>query len=105
MKIETSIAPRRDHTVTLVCPSGAKYVFTNDGSGTLLCEVTEEADLTFMLALGDFCPVDAEDIPQVVELLRETAGTDDLPDDDGDENAAPIEVVTAPKPAKPKAKR
>lgn len=96
MKIETSIKPRSDGTVTLLAPSGAKIVFS-DESGHLVANVEAEGDLTFALALGEFFPADESDYVQAESLIREDAGIDDLPDDDGDLNAAPVEVATVPK--------
>lgn len=100
MKIETSILPRKDNTVRAVA-SSATIVFAADESGRLVADVENQADLAFLLSLGDFFPADEADHVQAESVLRTETGADDLPDDDGDENAAPIEVATPPKPAKP----
>lgn len=100
MLIETSIKPRREKTVRLVSPKGNTIVFSDDGCGHLVANVTDQADLAFVLSRSEFSPVDEADFGQAESLILEKVGADDLPDDDGDENAAPIEVVTLPKPAK-----
>lgn len=102
MLIETSIKARREKTVRLTTPKGNTIVFSDDGSGHLVADVTDQADLAFVLSRSEFSPVDEADFVQAESLIREDAGSaDDLPDDDGDENAAPVEVLTPPKPGKP----
>ncbi len=101
MKIETSIKARREKTVRLTTPKGNTIVFSDDGSGHLVADVTDQADLAFILSRSEFSPVDEADFVQAESLIREEVGADDLPDDDGDENAAPVEAVTPPKPGKP----
>lgn len=105
MKIETSIKPRKDGCVRLTVPSGAVLEFVPDEDGRLVADVTDEGDLAFALALGDFSPLDEADFVQAESLVREESGIDDLPDDEGDENAAPIEAVTPPKMPKRAAKK
>jgi hypothetical protein len=119
MKIETSIKARREKTVRLTTPKGNTIVFSDDGSGHLVADVTDQADLAFILSRSEFSPVDEADFVQAESLIRNDVdltgpasalgltgqagdtGEDDLPDDTGDVNAAPIEVVTLPKPGKP----
>lgn len=103
MQIETSIPPRRDGTVIATGPSGTKTVFT-DTDGRLLAEVTDPVDLAYLLANPNFFPAEEEDFVQAESIIREESGIDDLPDDVGDENAAPIEVKTPIKVTKKKAK-
>lgn len=104
MKIETSIKPRKDGTVSLAAPSGVKIVFA-DEAGHLVAEVADEGDLAFVLALGDFFPADETDYVQAASVVREKAGIDDLPDDEGDLNAAPVEVVATPRAPRAKKKK
>ncbi len=104
MKIETSIKPRKDGTVRSAVPSGATVVFS-DVDGRLVADVVEDSDAAFLLALPDFCPLDEADFVKAESLVRQEVGTDDLPDDDGDENAAPIEVATPPKAPRAKKKK
>lgn len=101
MLIETSIKARREKTVRLTTPHGNTIVFEDDGAGHLVADVTDQADLSFVLSRGAFSPLDESDFVRAESLIREEVGTDDLPDDDGDENAAPVESVTPPKAAKP----
>lgn len=98
MKIETSIQPRKDNTVRVSTPTGTKIVFTADESGRLVADVEPQADLAFLLSLGDFFPADEADHVQAEGVLRTQTGADDLDDDTGDDNAAPIEAATPPKP-------
>lgn len=104
MLIETSISPRREKTVRLTTPQGNAIVFADGGAGHLVAIVTDQVDLAFVLSRGEFSPADAADFERAEALIREMAGAndlpDDLPDDDGDENAAPLEVLTPPKPGK-----
>lgn len=94
MLIETSIQPRSDKTVRVVVPSGSTIVFAEDDAGRMVAGVEEQADLAFLLSLGDFFPSDGSDYVRAEAVLRVEAGADDLPDDEGDENAAPVEVAT-----------
>lgn len=103
MKIETDIAPRKDGTVRVTTPSG--MIVFEPVNGALVADVRNDADLAFLLATGNFFPADEADHEQAQALIEEAAADaadqdgDDLPDDDGDENATPVEV-----PAEPKAK-
>jgi len=103
MKIETSIKPRRNGTLNVVTPGGKVIVFSALG-GRLTAEVADAADVQFLLGMSDFLPADEDDFAMASALIRGEAGPqelgDDLPDDDGDENAAPVETATAPKPGK-----
>jgi hypothetical protein len=103
MKIETSIKPRRNGTLNVVTPCGQVIVFSAQ-DGRLTAEVADAADVQFLLGMSDFLPADEDDFAMASALIRGEAGSDDagddLPDDDGDENAAPVETATAPKPGK-----
>ena len=106
MLIETSIKPRREKTVRMTTPSGSTIVFADDGLGHLVADVTDTADLAFALSRSEFSPFDEADFGQAESMMRKKAasdvlGPDDLSDDSGDENAAPVEVLTPPKPGKP----
>lgn len=100
MLIETSIKARSDKTLRLTTASAKTIVFADDGAGHLVAEVTDPADLAFVLSRSDFAPFDEADFVQAESLIREEAGLDDLPDDEGDEDAAPVEVPKRGKPAK-----
>ena len=105
MKIETSIKPRRNGTLNVVTPGGKVIVFSALG-GRMTAEVADSADVQFLLGMSDFLPADEDDFAMASALIRGEAGpdelgdADDLLDDDGDENAAPVETATAPKPGK-----
>lgn len=103
MKIETSIIARLDGTVIATVPSGVKIVFKAD-AGRLAADVEDPAELAYLLANADFFPADEADFKQAEQLIRQESGIDDLPDDDGDENAAPVEVATPPKAPRAKKK-
>jgi hypothetical protein len=102
MKIETNITPRKDGCVRVAAPSGTIVFAPVDGC--LVADVDNPQDLAFLLALVDFYPADEGDHEVAQALMEEAAavvpvdGEDDLPDDEGDENAAPVEVPTEPKP-------
>lgn len=106
MKIETSIKPRRNGTLNVVTPGGQVIVFSAQDDARLTAEVADAADVQFLLGMSDFLPADEDDFAMASALIRGEAGLDDLsdgddlPDDDGDENAAPVETATAPKPGK-----
>jgi hypothetical protein len=104
MQLETNIKPRKDGTVRVVVPSGGVVVFVVDEVGRLVADVADDGDQAFLLTLGDFYPFDEADFVQAESLIREEVGIDDLPDDDGDVNAAPVEVVTPPRSPKPSKK-
>ena len=105
MKIETSIKPRRNGTVNVVTPGGQVIVFSAQDDGRLTADVADSADVQFLLGMSDFLPADEDDFAMASALIRGEAGLDelgdgdDLPDDSGDENAAPVE--TPLKPGKP----
>ena len=105
MKIETSIKPRRNGTLNVVKLGGQVIVFSAQ-DGHLTADVADSADVQFLLGMSDFFPADEEDFAMASALIRGEAGpdelgdADDLLDDDGDENAAPVETATAPKPGK-----
>jgi hypothetical protein len=103
MKIETSIIARLDGTVIATVPRGVKIVFKAD-AGRLVADVEDPADLAYLLANADFFPADEADFKQAEQLIRQESGIDDLPDDEGDENAAPVEVATPPKAPRVKKK-
>jgi hypothetical protein len=102
MQIETNITARKDGTVRVAAPSGS-IVFKNDG-GALVADVEDKSDLAFLLSRQDFFPVDESDHVQAESLISDEQDGDDLPDDEGNENAAPIEVSSVSK-AKPASRK
>lgn len=102
MKIQTTIAPRRDGTVKVAAPSGA-LLFINGGDGRLVCDVTSDADASFLLKVDGFMPASEADIAKAEELIG-LAGDDDILDGDQGINitAAPIDAMTPVKSGKKK---
>lgn len=106
MKLEATVAPRNDGTVKAKFGE-TNYVFADDGSGALVCDVTDEAAVSHLLNTQNFIPFDEADMDQATNLLKGGAGDDDDlggdEDPDGDEegdeidlNAAPVEAHTPP---------
>lgn len=117
MKLQTTIKPRRDGTVIATSPKGVRFVFQPNESRDLVCDVTDEAFVQYLLRNEDFLPYDAEDLAAAAALVGSPigGGTDldeidhteagsppgegEAPDDDtGDENAAPVEGAPAAQP-------
>jgi hypothetical protein len=89
MKLTTDILPRKDGTVIVKTPSGGTYVLKKDGEGRLAAEVTNEADIAYLLDNGNFYPLNEGDIEAGLDALN--AGDED----DEEEDQAP-EAVEAP---------
>lgn len=117
MKIETSILPRRDGTLTAKMNDGTVYSFANDETGAFVTEVADEAHIAELLLRGGlFTPADLEDIEYAGELIKsepvepvepEGYAVSDLNESDDDPvnmDAAPIEepasAVSAPAPVR-----
>lgn len=103
MKIETVIPLRKDGTVKVTTPTGAAYLFAVDEQGRVVSEVSDEGDIGWILTLGEFFPAEDSDFDEALEITAPPPIEGDEgeapPDDDaGDENAAPVEVPTPPKP-------
>lgn len=110
MRIETTIQPRKDGTVSATL-DGQTYKFKPDEYGRLIAEVGDPAHAAYLLDHGDdFLPADESDLNAFLAapaVATPPEGNDDEPDDD-DENddeavnldAPPIEepasVVAAP---------
>lgn len=91
MKIETSIRPRKDGSLTASMPDGTRYAFAKDGHN-MVAEVDNEAHIAFLLASGNFSPADDSDFDAALAMVAD--GSDDSDFDVVDESAAPIEVAT-----------
>ena len=98
MKLHTAILPRRDNTVRVVGEDKKTYVFAEDDTGTLVCDIEHDATLTKLLLINDgssFFPADAADYQKASELITPAGGgvdDDDLDDDDGDPNGMLLET-------------
>jgi transcriptional/translational regulatory protein YebC/TACO1 len=106
MKLQTSIALRKDGTVTLAGLDGKDYVFKPDESGDVVCDVEDAETLAHALQTENFWPADEEAYSEAEALLRQAAAKkaeedgDDLDDEDDDEvidpNAMLVEANTPP---------
>lgn len=102
MKLQTSIKPRRDGTVTVLGKDRQTYVFVAGPDGELTADVADEATVAHLLATGNFWPADEADQEQALELVKQAQKTDDDEDEDEDdedepEGGLPVEANTAPK--------
>lgn len=116
MKLQTTIKPRRDGTVVVRGGDGTPFVFKPDEYGDLVCDVSEPALLERLLNSEDFGPIDPADFQAASTLVAPIGGTldtdldavghtpegsppgegEDEPDDEGDEDAAPVEGAEVP---------
>lgn len=97
MQLTTDIKPRRDGKLTAMADDGTAYEFKDDGAGRLVADIANEDHVSFLLDSGNFYPADE----------AETLDADENEDDGGDD-APPVESNTPAKPkgpAKPKAKK
>ena len=110
MKLQTSIAPRRDGTVRVSGLDRQTYVFAPGPDGELTCDVTDEATVAWLLATKNFWPADEQDFEAALELAKkaepdggEPGGDDDLDDDEEEvADALPVEANTPPAPKRAK---
>jgi len=111
MKLQTSIAPRRDGTVRVSGLDRQTYVFAPGPDGELTCDVTDEATVAALLATQNFWPADPEDADHALNLVKKTTqpdggepgGDDDLDDDEEEvADALPVEANTPPAPKRAK---
>lgn len=107
MKLQTSIPPRRDGTITVIAKDGQRIVFAAGPDGELVGDVTDEPTVAELLDGGLFFPANPADFDAALALTG--AGADDDDDNEGTDdesvNALPIESNTPPAPPKPAAKR
>lgn len=95
MKLQTSIKPRRDGTVTVLGKDRQIHVFVADDEGLLSADVADEATVAALLATGNFWPADESDAEQALALVKQAQADDE--DEDEPEDALPVEANTAPK--------
>lgn len=96
MLIETPLKPRTDGTVIARSDDKAIYIFKPDADGALVCDVTDEGHIAWLIGTGNFYPASGDDFTEASEII---AAADDVPgdegealdDDEGDENAPLIE--------------
>lgn len=106
MKLETTIAPRRDGKVT-VEHGGNRYVFAQDEQGRLVADVEDEAAIAHILSLDNFMPADEEDFEIASQIANGTGQDVEDEADEADEEeevppALPIEENTPPSGRKPR---
>lgn len=107
MKLQTSIAPRRDGTVRVSGLDRQTYVFAPGPDGELTCDVTDVSTVAALLATQNFWPADPEDADRALDLVKKTTqpeGGDDDEDDDEEDvaDALPVEANTPPAPKRAK---
>ena len=62
MKLSTDIKPRKDGSVTAEIPGDGRYTFACTEGGPLVCDVTDESHIAWLLDSGHFYPLDEADI-------------------------------------------
>lgn len=120
MKLQTSISPRRDGTLSVTGLDGQKYAFTKGEDGELVGDVADEPTVAHLLSGGMFFPADPADFDVALGLTKvdddgddendqgptggqgQSTGNDDDDDDDDEgsgeqSNALPLEANTPPK--------
>lgn len=110
MKLQTSIKPRRDGTVTVLGKDRQTYVFVAGPDGELTADVADEATVAHLLATGNFWPADEADQEQALELVKQAQKTDEDEGDEEDEDdepvdALPVEAETPPAPRRGRARK
>lgn len=100
MKLQTSIKPRNDGTVTVSGLNGAQYVFAMDTDGELTCEVDHAPTVKHLIEGGLFFPCEEADFENALAIAipqSELSEADDFEDMGG---GLPIEANTPPVPAR-----
>ena len=108
MKLQTSIKPRRDGTVSVLGQDRQTYVFAAGPDGELTADVADEATVAHLLATGNFWPADEADQEQALELVKQAQKTDEDEgdeEDEADDNALPVEAETPPAPRRGRARK
>lgn len=107
MKLQTSIRPRRDGTVTVLGQDRQTYVFAAGPDGELTAEVADQATVAHLLATGNFWPADEADQEQALLLVKQAQQADEAEEDEdeADDNALPVEAETPPAPRRGRARK
>lgn len=107
MKLQTSIKPRRDGTVTVLGQDRQTYVFAAGPDGELTAEVADQATVAHLLATGNFWPADEADQEQALLLVKQAQQADEAEEDEdeADDNALPVEAETPPAPRRGRARK
>lgn len=118
MKLQTSIPPRRDGTITVTAKDGKRIVFAPGPDGELVGDVTDEATVAELIDGGMFWPADPADYDIALALTGADKGGDSADDDEADDDsddgddgddsappAPPVEANTPPAAPKPRAGR
>lgn len=100
MKLQTSIQPRRDGTVKVTGQDRQPYVFAADDNGDLVCDISDEPTIAFLLATDNFFPADPADHDKALALTEALTkneggegGDGDAGDDEEDDDEVETEVV------------
>jgi hypothetical protein len=95
MKLQTSIALRRDGTLKLRGLDGADYVFMADAQGDVVCDVTDEPTIVHLLSqrADFFWPASEADYDDAKRLLGDADLDDELDLPDG---ADPLAEANTP---------
>lgn len=93
MKLECMIPPRKDGTVTARFGESA-YVFRDDGTGSLVCEVEDDGDIAALLNRDGFMPASESDFDAAVAIA---SGGEDEGDEVDEAGQPPIESNTPPR--------
>ena len=106
MKIETTISPRRDGTVTFE-HAGKRVVLMPDASGRLVADVEDDDVIAHMLSYDHFLPADEADFAvaerlTVQKVVDEEENDDDEEDDEEFPSAPPVEAATPPSRRRPR---
>ena len=70
MKLTTDITPRKDGTVIVKTPTGGTYVLKDAGDGRLTADVSNDADIAYLLDNGNFYPLNEGDIDAGLDSLK-----------------------------------
>lgn len=97
MKLQTSIKPRRDGTVTVLGQDSQTYVFAAGSDGELTSDVADEATVAHLLATGNFWPANEADHAQALALVKQAQADDDDDEEEEPQDGLPVEANTPPK--------
>lgn len=100
MKLQTSIKPRNDGTVTVSGLNGTQYVFAMGTDGELACEVDHAPTVKHLLEGGLFFPCEEADFESALSIAVAHPEPSVEEDFEGTGGGLPIEANTPPAPAR-----
>ncbi len=104
MKLQTTIAPRRDGTVIVRGAKNQEHTFKSDEYGDLVCDIEDVDLMKKLLSTGNFFPADEADHAAAAALVRaaQVELDEDLdPDLDPDEDDEPVDMNALPVESSP----